>query len=554
MEILHIENLSFSYPLSNSKALDCINLKVEEGDFVLICGKSGCGKTTLLKMIKKQLSPYGKKEGRVLYRGRDVQFLDDKTSACDIGYVHQDPESQIITDKVWHEMSFGLENAGYSENEISQRLVETACFFGIEKMFERNTYELSGGQKQLLNLACVTAMYPKIILLDEPTAQLDPINARNFIETIKRLNRDYGITVIIVEHDLEELLFVADKVVVINEGKVVCTGTGEEICKKTNDEEFVESLPTSAKILKRLNIDDGCLKNVKEARSYILDNFSRCIDACDNVENSFKCRNKAIELKNISFRYEKYSKDILNNLDLDIYENEVFSLMGGNASGKTTLLKILAGIQKPYRGQMKMLGVNINQRNKSEKKCIKTAYLSQRPKDVFAFEKIIDDFKSACQAMGYDNEKADEEINNISKKLSIRNLLFKHPNDLSYGQQQKCAIGKIMLLKADVFLFDEPTKGIDSYSKKYLVNLIKELKKEGATVIIATHDAEFAGECSDRCAFLFGKRIFSFDSALNFFSHNNFYTTQSSRIARGIFPNTITFDGLISVLKNGEGR
>lgn len=207
MEILRIENLSFTYPLSDSKTLDCINLTVNEGDLILICGKSGCGKTTLLKMIKKQIAPYGQKDGRVLYKGTDIELLDDKTSACDIGYVQQDPESQIVTDKVWHEMSFGLENAGYSKNEISQRLVETACFFGIDKIFEKNTYELSGGQKQLLNLACVSAMYPKILLLDEPTSHLDPIASRDFIESIKRLNRDYGITVIVVEHNLEELFF-----------------------------------------------------------------------------------------------------------------------------------------------------------------------------------------------------------------------------------------------------------------------------------------------------------------------------------------------------------
>ena len=364
MEILRIENLSFTYPLSDSKTLDCINLTVNEGDLILICGKSGCGKTTLLKMIKKQIAPYGQKDGRVLYKGTDIELLDDKTSACEIGYVQQDPESQIVTDKVWHEMSFGLENAGYSKNEISQRLVETACFFGIDKIFEKNTYELSGGQKQLLNLACVSAMYPKILLLDEPTSHLDPIASRDFIESIKRLNRDYGITVIVVEHNLEELFFSSDKVVVMNEGKIICEGTGEEVCRNIQDEDFVESLPASVKITRKLKFDNCCLKNVKEARNFIQKNFSFCNIPNDSAENSYKGDKKAIELKNISFRYEKNSEDVLKNLHLMIYHNEVFSLIGANASGKTTLLKILANIRKPYRGEIKYFGENTNKKKK----------------------------------------------------------------------------------------------------------------------------------------------------------------------------------------------
>lgn len=212
MALLQIENLSFRYPKSERLALDSVTLNIHAGDFVVVCGESGCGKTTLLKLLKRELAPAGEKNGSISYNELLQEELDPRVSAHEIGYVLQNPDNQIVTDKVWHELAFGLENLGIPTQVIRRRVGEMASYFGIQDWFRRNTDELSGGQKQLLNLAAVMVMQPKILILDEPTSQLDPIAAADFIATLQKLNRELGLTILLVEHRLEEVFPIADKV------------------------------------------------------------------------------------------------------------------------------------------------------------------------------------------------------------------------------------------------------------------------------------------------------------------------------------------------------
>ena len=221
MATIQVRNLSFTYPTPTVRALEDVSFTVNQSDFVVLCGKSGCGKSTLLRHLKKNLIPYGQFEGEVLYNGKEIADMDDRVNAAEIGFVQQNPDNQIVTDKVWHELAFGLESLDLDNKTIKRRVAEMASFFDIQTWFRKSVSELSGGQKQLLNLASIMVMQPKVLILDEPTSQLDPIAASEFLKTIYRINRDLGTTIIISEHRLEELFTMADKVMVMDKGRLI---------------------------------------------------------------------------------------------------------------------------------------------------------------------------------------------------------------------------------------------------------------------------------------------------------------------------------------------
>ena len=229
MNCIEVKNFSFQYPKESHAALYQVSMEVEEGSFVVLCGKSGCGKSTLLRQFKSVLASHGEKKGEILYGGQNLEDVDLRTQSAEIGYVLQNPDNQIVTDKVWHELAFGLESLGYDTPTIRLRVAEMASYFGIHSWFLKNVSELSGGQKQLLNLASVMAMHPKLLILDEPTSQLDPIAASDFLETVRKINRDIGTTVILTEHRLEDVIPWADKVYVMDKGRMIADGTPNEI-------------------------------------------------------------------------------------------------------------------------------------------------------------------------------------------------------------------------------------------------------------------------------------------------------------------------------------
>lgn len=552
MEILRIENLNFKYPDAEKKALEEINLSVKEGDFVVICGKSGCGKTTLLKMLKKAVRPVGEISGKVFYFNEDIEKIDENTFACEIGYVMQNPESQIITDKVWHELSFGLENMRLSQSEISCRIGEISSYFGIEDLYRKNTAELSGGQKQLLNLSSVIAMNPKMLVLDEPTSQLDPIAKSEFISTLKKLNDEFNITIIIVEHNLEEVFNLADKVVVMENSKIIFEGGGKEICKKLKNNDLMYALPESARIFNSLDADGECPITVKEGREFINANYKNNIKRIEK-EEYIRNEKEAVKCKNLCLRYKKNTPDVLSGLDLTVYENEIFALLGGNGAGKTTLLKTIAGLIKPYYGKIKIFDKKISEYKGNSLYLHNIAMLSQNQIDVFVKDSIEEDFKDICLKLGYSGNESESLIKEVVDKLDISTYMNRHPFDLSCGEQQKCAIAKMLLLKPKILILDEPTKGIDSYSKRNVLKIIRQLKEDGMTIIISTHDLDFAAQNAQRCALLFDGKIVSEAETTEFFSRNNYYTTTSSKITRNIYENTVCSHDVVELCKiNGR--
>lgn len=537
MEILALKDISFTYPTEKEQTLKNISLSVREGEFICLCGSSGCGKTTLMKLLKRELAPRGTLTGEIFFCGKAQSELSERESACGIGYVLQNTEAQIVTDKVWHELSFGLENLGYGSDYIRLRVGEMANYFGLAHMFRGETASLSGGQKQLLALAAIMAMSPKLLLLDEPTSQLDPIAAADFIATLKKINRELGTTIIIAEHRLEDIFPIADKIAVMESGSLIAFDAPSKVCRSLAGSPASLGFPTSVRLWQALGGKGEVPLTVRDGRRFLEENFSSKKNELFPAENGGET---AFSLCDVYFRYEKDKPDVLRGARAEIKKGEFFCLLGANGAGKTTALRAVAGLIKPYRGKVKIA------------RGAKTALLCQNVQNVFLKNTVREDLEDILRANGCDKSKIPAKIDDIAKKLGISHLLGKHPYDVSGGEAQKCALAKVLLTEPQILLLDEPTKAIDPAAKKTLAAILKNLTESGVTVFAVTHDVEFAAENADRCALFFDGEILPPASPREFFSANNFYTTAASRISRGIFENAVTENDVLRLCKGGK--
>ena len=561
MEILRVDGLKFSYPNQLKKALNNINFSIDEGDFVLICGESGCGKSTLLRHLKPELSPHGQVSGDIYYYSQKINDYSSKQIASEIGYVLQNPDSQIVTDKVWHELAFGLENMGLDTQSIRLRVAEMASFFGIQGWFRKNVNDLSGGQKQLLNLASIMAMQPKILILDEPTSQLDPIAAKDFIDTLVRINKELSTTIIMTEHNLEDIYSVCDKVIVMEDGKVICNDTNYkvvDILSGDKNHKMFKSLPTPSKIYNQLNeYLEGANKSpltVKDCRQWLNDSMDEVtITKLDDTETeiniSKKDREIAIELKDVYFQYNKISEPTIRDLSFKVYKGEIYSILGGNGTGKSTTLSLVARQRKPQRGKIFINNIEIKKYNNKSLYENNLALLPQNPQSLFVFETVREDLEEVLILQNKDREYIDKEVKRVSKLLDIEHLLEHHPYDLSGGELQRAGMAKVMLLNPKIILLDEPTKGLDAYCKEEIGKMLMKLRNMGVTIVVVSHDIEFSARYSDRCAMFFDGSIVSEGTPKEFFLGNNFYTTVSNRIARNIFEDTLIYEDVVSLCK-----
>ena len=561
MEILRVDGLKFSYPNQLKKALNNINFSIDEGDFVLICGESGCGKSTLLRHLKPELSPHGQVSGDIYYYSQKINDYSSKQLASEIGYVLQNPDSQIVTDKVWHELAFGLENMGLDTQSIRLRVAEMASFFGIQGWFRKNVNDLSGGQKQLLNLASIMAMQPKILILDEPTSQLDPIAAKDFIDTLVRINKELSTTIIMTEHNLEDIYSVCDKVIVMEDGKVICNDTNYkvvDILSGDKNHKMFKSLPTPSKIYNQLNeYLEGANKSpltVKDCRQWLNDSMDEVtITKLDDTETEInideKDREIAIELKDVYFQYNKISEPTIRDLSFKVYKGEIYSILGGNGTGKSTTLSLVARQRKPQRGKIFINNIEMKKYNNKSLYENNLALLPQNPQSLFVFETVREDLEEVLILKNKDREYIDKEVKRVSKLLDIEHLLEHHPYDLSGGELQRAGMAKVMLLNPKIILLDEPTKGLDAYCKEEIGKMLMKLRDMGVTIVVVSHDIEFSARYSDRCAMFFDGSIVSEGTPKEFFLGNNFYTTVSNRIARNIFEDTLIYEDVVSLCK-----
>lgn len=489
-----IENFSFTYP-EEGRVIKNISFGVNEGDFLVISGKSGCGKTTLLKHLKPSLKPKGEVDGLIIL---DEEIEKDDTK---IGFVFQNPNDQIVMDKVWHEIAFGLENTTTPLKQMKRRVGEIVNYFNLQNIINKDTQSLSGGEKQLVNLASIMVMNPKVILLDEATAQLDPVNREEFIKILKQINDDFNVTIIFIEHQLEGLLNVANRLIVMDEGKIVID---DDIKNAVNEmlvkEIFVESLPNYVRVSSLT--DELCL-SVKDARNSLSDFDDFDIKDTEDVDTGI-----LMEIRDLNFGHDDI---ILKDLDLDIKQNEIFSIVGANGSGKSSFIRCIAGLVK-FQGKITKIGY-----------VDKIGYLPQDPTTLFLSDKVIDDLLVVDESM----KSVELQLEN----LGISDLKEKHPFDLSGGQRQLVALAKVLLTKPQLLLLDEPTKGIDAFSKEHLAALIRGLSKH-MTIVVASHDLEFVAKISDRVAMIFNGKMESADTMRQFFSNNIFYTTTINKIMR----------------------
>lgn len=528
MEILSCENVAFKYNESTDYAISDCTFSVKKGEKIMLCGASGSGKSTLLRLLKRELSPRGELSGDITLMGKDRSELSDRESAEKIGFVMQSPDSQTVCDKVSAELAFGLESFGVKSGEIQSRVGEMAAFFGIEPLYDRDISTLSGGQKQLVALCSVMATDPDILLLDEPTAQLDPVAARELLDILDRLNKEMGVTIIIAEHDPEELFDSCDKILYLAKGKTEFFGTPALTAKYFVENALEGFLPETAKAFARL-CDDLPL-NVRQGRAK-LEKLGVTDIPKQAVTDTERAEPYALQCKNLWQRYEKNSPDILKGCDLGIRKGECYGLLGSNGGGKSTLLRVICGLCKPYMGTVSLFGKKQKAYKNGSLFREMLAFLPQEPVTMFVKESVREDLLQS-------GEKS--AVENVSQRMGIEHLLDRHPWDLSGGEIQKCAFAKILLADPKIIVLDECTKGMDSFAKKALGDVLASLKDEGRTILLVTHDLEFAAQYCDRCGLLFDGKIVAEDNAVEFFSHNRFYTTAAARLTRGFFSGAVT--------------
>ena len=591
MNLVEVKDFSFSYPECSHKVLEHVNLKIKEGTLNVVCGRSGCGKSTLLRQLKTVLAPAGNTSGQILYRGVSLKDTDHRTQSQEIGFVMQNPDNQIVTDKVWHELAFGLESLGCDNATIRLRVAEMASYFGIQQWFYKNVAELSGGQKQLLNLAAVMAMHPSLLILDEPTSQLDPIAASDFLETVKKINRDIGTTVLLTEHRLQDIIPYADRIFVMDEGGVFMDGTPREIGTALGRQKhgMFLSMPVPMQIYGETRSRLTCPLTVSQGRQWIQEymeekgitkeqiqqanqRLAGSTHAQDNklpgetagsegkgILAGLKSRNHtpepAIQMKGVWFRYEKDSPDVVRDLSLEVKKGEFYALVGGNGTGKSTTLSLLSRVHQPYKGRIYLEGKDLRSFKDNQLYCGYLGVMPQNPQSIFLKKTVLEDLYSV---IGGKKEKLSKEYNLSMKKekaiegivslTHLNGLLDRHPYDLSGGEQQRLALAKVLLLRPKILLMDEPTKGMDAEYKEELGGILKKLQSHGMTIFMISHDVEFVAEYADTTGLFFEGNIVTSKKTRDFFAGNNFYTTAANRMARGLFPEAVTGKDVVACL------
>ncbi len=465
MPAIEVRGLSFTYPGTGAAVLEGLDWSVPQGAFALLVGGTGSGKSTLLSLLKPEIAPEGERTGDARVLGENVADMDVRASAERVGYVFQDPENQIVCETVWHEMAFGLENLGVSRDEMRRRVAETSYFFGLEDWLHRDTDTLSGGRKQLLTLAAALALRPRVLLLDEPTSQLDPVAEKNFLHALFRVNRELGCTVVVATHQPRPMLEYA-----------TCA----------------------------YRIEGGSVKDVVDLASFGSREGLLALDSCRPAQGA--ATSAAAAIREGWFHYDRAGGWVLRGLDVTFSAGAVHAVVGGNGCGKSTMLSVLAKTAKLQRGRM-------------VRGTASAALLPQNPKALLVAETVRDELTEWASSCGYDEAAAQEQ----TARLGLAGLETRHPYDLSGGQRQLLALAKLLLIGPELLLLDEPTKGLDLASRCIIARALREHAQAGGTVVIATHDLDFAEQVSDDVAMMFDGEIACMEPPADFFADNVFY-------------------------------
>ena len=474
-ELFHLSGFGFTYPQQRTPALTDVELTIRSGEFWVLCGPSGCGKSTLLRQLKTVLAPHGVTEGEVYFQGTPLREIPLRQQAADIGFVLQSPEQQVVTDKVWHELAFGLESLGCDTPSIRRRVAEMASFFGIQDWFHKSVEQLSGGQKQLLSLASVMVMQPKVLILDEPTSQLDPIAAADFLQTLGRINRELGTTILLTEHRLEEALPLATHAAVLDGGRLLCTGSPVEVGRalRSRGHEMFLAMPAAMRIWASVASDDPAPVTVREGRDFLHRWRADHPLLPLPPEETHRRGGPVLTAEGLWFRYEPEAPDVVKGLDLTVYQGELLALLGGNGAGKTTTLHLLSGALTPYRGAVRRVG--------------RMGVLPQDPRALFVKKTVREDLYEAFDGQGIPADLREKRMEQAVALCRLTALLDRHPYDLSGGEQQRAALCKVLLLDPELLLLDEPTKGLDAEFKQELAAILQKAEAllDGDTTLLS---------------------------------------------------------------------
>ncbi|MBP3698059.1 MAG: ATP-binding cassette domain-containing protein, partial [Oscillospiraceae bacterium] len=533
MESYAFKSVNFTYPEGEKRVLRDVTFTVQQGEFLILCGPSGCGKSTLLRHLKSCLTPHGLFSGEITYGGRRLSDISSREQAQRIGYVLQSPENQVVTDKVWHELAFGLESLGCDTPTIRRRVAEIAAFFGIENWFYKNVTDLSGGQKQLLSLASVMAMQPDVLVLDEPTAQLDPIAAADFLALLGKINRELGTTIILTEHRLEEAFPFATRVIVMEEGAILCDDKPENVGLQLKDKGsgMFLAMPTAMRVWAGVETGLACPMTVRDGSDFLTLRAAEqpLLPLPEKIIPP--CGEEVLSCNELWFRYEKDSDDVVRGLSLKVHRGEFYAILGGNGAGKTTSLKVISGLRAAYRGEVKVEG--------------KLGYLHQNPQTLFVKRTVREDLYEVFRGQKVDKERQDSEVARIAELCALRQFLDRHPYDISGGEQQRAALAKVLLTRPDILLLDEPTKGFDAEFKVTFAHILRQLTAQGVTILMVSHDVPFCAEYAHRCGLFFDGSIVAEGTPREFFSGNSFYTTPANRMARHLLPKAVTVADIV---------
>lgn len=548
MNSYEIKSFSFQYPMREKNALTTIDLSIACGEFVVLFGMSGSGKSTLLKQLKTVLAPFGNRNGDIYFEGKKLEEISEREQASKIGYVTQSPENQLVTDKVWHELAFGLESLGMQSDEIRLRVAEMASFFGIQTWFHKKVSELSGGQKQILNLASIMAMQPSVLLLDEPTSQLDPIASGEFFEMLKKINEELGVTIVLSEQRLEEVLPMADRALLMQDGQVVIDERDVHRLAhrlRAISHPMFYALPTPARIYSLLEPGERSPMTVKDGKNWFADYANRHALPDMLAERPLLQKEVVLEMKEVWFRYEKDLPDVVKSVSTKVFEGELYAIVGGNGTGKTTTLALMSGLQRANRGKVFIRGKELDKMSIQERFERLLGILPQNPQNLFVKKTLLEDLEEVLKIRKLDSEQKERLLAEVIDCCELHKLLSYHPYDLSGGEQQRAALAKVLLLEPSILFLDEPTKGLDGFFKRKLADIFKNLQSKGVTIVMVSHDVEFCASHATRCAMFFDGSIVSENRPRAFFAGNNYYTTATNRMVREFLPMAIVEEDLL---------
>jgi len=547
MAFIKIKDLSYYYSNTQKPALDNINLGIPEGQFVLIAGGSGSGKSSLARAIAGLIPDFygGHYAGAVSLAGKILRQTDRREIAQMVSMVFQDPESQLVMSNVTQEIVFGMENLGMPNHLMQRRLVEVADSLGLSNCLNRSLPELSGGKKQKVALASALAVQPRILILDEPTSQLDPVASEEIFAMIKRLNEENGITVILVEQRLERCFQLADRILVMDQGKIVSDQHAPDALAYWALQSNSPFIPPLVRLFAQAGYPEIPV-TVKQGRELLKPYYHYDAQRPNQTDPAGIKRKTEIEpvsreksllnIKNLWFTFAN-GAEVLKNIDLQLKPGDFTVIMGGNGAGKTTLLKNINGLLKPGRGSVEFRGRDIR-KSTVEELAKSIAYLAQDPNDYLFLPTVLEELTFNLKNLHLPDEGIIEAV--LSKlKLSGRQEV--NPRDMSTGERQRVALASVLVTKPDLLLLDEPTRGLDYQLKSELGAILLQLQQEGTIILMITHDVEFAAEYADNIVLMSAGTIIASGSKYDMLSNSTFYSSQANKLFSDRAEGIVTF-------------